>query len=68
MYYNQSLGTKPTGEKNSKLHVCLIVYRVWSREVAHVELGETKQEEKERGRAKCCNNKQILVQDAQLFQ
>ena len=50
MYYNPSLGTEPTGEKNSKLHVCLIVYRVWSREVAQVELGETKQEEKEPGR------------------
>ena len=68
MYYNPALRTKANGEKNSKLHVCLIVNRVCSREVAQVELGETKREEKERGRAKCCSNKQILVQDAQAFQ
>ena len=67
MYYNPALRTKENGEKNSKLHVCLIVNRVCSREVAQVELGETKREEKE-GRAKCCSNKQILVEDAQAFQ
>ena len=67
MYYNPALRTKENGEKNSKLHVCLIVNRVCSREVAQVELGETKREEKG-GRAKCCSNKQILVHDAQEFQ
>ena len=67
MYYNPALRTKANGEKNSKLYVCLIVNRGCSREVAQVELGETKREEKERGREKCCSNKQILVQDAQAF-
>ena len=70
MYYKPALRKKANGEKNLKLHVCLIVNRVCSREVAQVELGETKQEEKERGRAtftkeeekergraKCCSSK-----------
>jgi len=46
IYYNPALSRKATGEKNSKLHFCLIVNRVCSGEVAQVILGETKRTRK----------------------